>query len=348
VPALAAFRQPDSLPESLPLHGWIADSMRTVLDATPEAEQHLPSTASSFIHHFAAASSSVSSSLQRTLSSLASKHQHNASLSAARGKRGTDGGVALAHAIAISAPRACAWKTVVPATKELHLSDEQYKLAARLNLGLPPMPPGALPDACPSCKKHTSLAVDPWHFLTCAKESKGEVYTRHNDVADAIYHTVLAVGGQAFREPVGLEARDGRRPDLQLVVNLQNIICDVVVSHPLNAGYIRDGRALRPVGVAMMRQRGKHDKYDHTAAQHHAQMLAFSVETCGGMAPDAVTLLHTIAEAAEQKLGLWPHGDVLRHLLDTVSIAVQRGNSMTFLAGYSRAMTSRRDADQEE
>ena len=108
------------------------------------------------------------------------------------------------------------------------------------------------------------------------------------------------MGGQAFREPVGLEARDGRRPDLQLVVNLQNIICDVVVSHPLNAGYIRDGRALRPVGVAMMRQRGKHDKYDHTAAQ------------------------------------------------DTVSIAVQRGNSMTFLAGYSRAMTSRRDADQEE
>ena len=122
----------------------------------------------------------------------------------------------------------------------------------------------------------------------------------------------------------------------------------MVVSHPLNAGYIRDGRALRPVGQAIMRQRGKHDEYDHTAAQHHAQMLAFSVETCGGMVPDAVTLLHTIAGAAEQKLGLWPQGDDLRHLLDAVSIAVVRGNAMTFLAGYSRAIASRRDAEQEE
>ena len=348
VPALAAFRQPDSLPESLPLHGWIADSMRTVLDACPEAEQHLPATASSFIHHFNTASSSVSSSLQRTLSTLASKHLHNASLSAARGRRRSDGGAALAHALAISAPRACAWKTVVPATSELHLSDAQYQLAARLNLGLPPMPPGALPDACPNCKKHTSLAVDPWHFLTCAKECKGEIDRRHNDVANAIYHTVLAVGGQAFREPAGLETRDGRRPDLQIVVNLQNIICDVVVSHPLSASYISEGKALRPLGIAINRQRRKHDKYDRTAARHHAQMLPFSVETCGGMAPEAVTLLHTIADAAEQTLGLWPHGDVLRRLMDAVSIAVQRGNAMTFLAGYSRAMASGCEAVQEE
>ena len=262
--------------------------------------------------------------------------------------RRTDGGAALAHVLAISAPRACAWKTVVPATPELHLSDVQYKLAARLNLGLPPMAPGALPGACPNCKAHTSLSAEPWHFLTCKKESKGEIDRRHNDVADAIFHTVLAVGGQAFREPVGLETRDGRRPDLQLVVNLQNIICDVVVSHPLTAGYISEGKALRPVGVAVTRQRKKHDKYDRTAAQHHAQMLPFSVETCGGMAPDAVTLLHTIADAAEQTLGLWPHGDVLRHLMDAVSIAVQRGNGMTFLAGYSRAIASEVDGVQKE
>ena len=77
---------------------------------------------------------------------------------------------------------------------------------------------------CPNCKAHTSLSAEPWHFFICKRESKGEIDTRHNDVADAIYHTVLAVGGQAFREPLGLEAGDGRRPDLHLRVNLQTII----------------------------------------------------------------------------------------------------------------------------
>jgi hypothetical protein len=56
------------------------------------------------------------------------------------------------------------------------------------------------------------------------------------------------------------------------------------------------------------------------------------------MAPDAVTLLHIIAEAGEEQLGLWPKGDILKQLVGAVSIAVQRGNGMSFLAGYNRAM----------
>jgi hypothetical protein len=309
-----------------------------VLDACPEAEQHLPLKVSSFIHHFATASPSVSSSLQRTLSTLATKHLHNASLSTARGMKKTDGGVALAHALAISAPRACAWKTVVPATPELHLSDDQYKLAARLNLGLPPMTEGTLPHACPNCSAHISLAVDPWHFLTCKKESKGEIDRRHNDVANAIYRTVLAVGGQAFREPEGLETTDGRRPDLRVVIGTHHVIADVVVTHPLAGSYLRNNTALTQLGAARARQKKKHVKYDRTAAQHHAQMLAFSVETCGGMASDAITLMHIIADAGEEQLGLWPKGEILQEMVSAVSIAVQRGNAMTFLAGYTRAM----------
>ena len=85
-------------------------------------------------------------------------------------------------------------------------------------------------------------------------------------------------------------------------------------------------------------QSAKHVKYDGTAAQHHAQMLAFSMETCGGLAPDAVTLLHIIADAGEEQLGLWPRGAILKQLVGAVSIAIQRGNCMTFLAGYTRAM----------
>ena len=87
-----------------------------------------------------------------------------------------------------------------------------------------------------------------------------------------------------------------------------------------------------------MRQQTKHLKYDRTAAKHHAQMLAFSMETCGGMAPDAETLLHIVADAGEEQLGLWPKAAVMKQLTGAVSIAVQRGNAMSFLAGHARAI----------
>ena len=63
-----------------------------------------------------------------------------------------DGGMALSHAKAVSAPRAWAWKTVVPSSKELELTDAQYCIAARLNLHLLPVEGAAsLPDDCPFC-----------------------------------------------------------------------------------------------------------------------------------------------------------------------------------------------------
>ena len=60
-------------------------------------------------------------------------------------------------------------------------------------------------------------------------------------------------------------------------------------------------------------------------------MLAFSVETCGGMASDAETLLHLVAKLGEEGLALWPKAAVLKELIGAVSIAVQRGTAMSFL-----------------
>ena len=54
------------------------------------------------------------------------------------------------------------------------------------------------------------------------------------------------------------------------------------------------------------------------------------------MASDAVTLMHMIADVGEVQLGLWPRDDILKQMVSAVSIAVQRGNAMAFLAG-SRA-----------
>ena len=336
-PAFAANRQPESLPAGSALHSWIEDSMRTVLDHAPANSKHLPATAASFISHFHAAPAAMRHTLQRTLSSQATKHSHEASLSAARNVKNIDGGKALTHLVSISAPRAWSWKAVVPSTQDLQLTDRQYRLAARDNLG---MGPGvAMPANCPNCKAHKSIQADPWHFLSCPKEFKGEVQARHDEVVNALYRIVLAVGGQALREPTGMSAEDGSRPDLRILVGGQHIITDVVVTRPMAPGYIKQlGR--RRLGTARHQEGLKHRKYDCVAALHEAEMLAFSVETSGGVGPDAVRLLQILSEAGQEYLALWPFEETLKQLVGSVAIAIQRGNVLAFLNGHSRALAA--------
>ena len=67
-------------------------------------------------------------------------------------------------------------------------------------------------------------------------------------------------------------------------------------------------------------------------------LLPFSVETCGGMAEDAVELLDRIATAGAEHLTFWSHNRIVQHLLAVVAVAIQKGNAMTVQAGYSRAV----------
>src|ERR1700753_1391452 len=97
-PTFLQYSRPDfPLPSTALLHGWIAGSMASVIEATPECKEHLPSSASTFFQHFSPASSSPSSSLQNTLSSLATKTDFEASLTRAKKMRRKDGGLSLAH-----------------------------------------------------------------------------------------------------------------------------------------------------------------------------------------------------------------------------------------------------------
>ena len=343
-PVFAAYCDADTpLPRDSLLHGWIDSSMQQLMAATPEASEHLPPSPSSFFSHYAKASPSISSSLQSALSVQASSHSFEASLSAARAKKKHDGGVALAHLRAISAPRAWMWKTVIPSDPTLQLTDTQYRIAARLNLGLPPLSRSgmsALPASCPVCGKEDAIANDSWHFLSCKKAMgpAGEVTTRHNAIRDALYHGVLTVGGQAVREPAGLDLEDGRRPDLQIVFPGEHILTDVVVTHPLAPSHI-ERAAGGATKTAMYLEQRKRKRYTKTAAHQEARLLPFAVETCGGLAPDAVTLLKELSRAGEEHLGLWPRDVIVRQLLGSVAVAVQKGNAMAVLSGYSKAVT---------
>ena len=140
--------------------------MASVVADAPECEEHLPPSAAAFFQHFSPRSLSAApttSSLQHKLSLQATNSTHEASLQRARDAKMMDGGATLARLVAVSAPRAWVWKTVLPTSAALELTDSQYRFAVRLSLGLQPVEgTAALPATCPMCKKHNSIRNDPY------------------------------------------------------------------------------------------------------------------------------------------------------------------------------------------
>ena len=153
------------------LLGWIEQSVQQVVEATPSLAATLPTEASAFFHHITTtrSSTSASTSLQRQLSSQAALHSHKAFLSRCWEMRKVDGGVMLAHAKAVCAPRAWTWKNTIPMTRDTDISDEHYQIAVRMNVLVCHRSTEWMlyPIDCPLCKKKNAIRKDQWHFLTC-------------------------------------------------------------------------------------------------------------------------------------------------------------------------------------
>ena len=64
------------------------------------------------------------------------------------------------------------------------------------------------------------------------------------------------------------------------------------------------------------------------------------VDASGGMATDAFELVRAIGDEGERWLGAWSSVSIQRHLLGCIAAAVQRGNAMVMLTGFTRAMGS--------
>jgi hypothetical protein len=249
-----------------------------------------------------------------------------------------DGCMSLAHLKAVSAPRAWTWKVVPPTSSATELTDTQYRISARLNLNLRPLEgAAALPATCPLCESPGSINADPWHFLSCYKLSKGEVDVRHDEVGRALYRCSLMVGIPARREIKGLDPKSDLRPDLLISLPGRNILTDVAVCHPLALG-TRGGHGLTSLGTAKHVEGNKRRKYMDISLQHHFEQLPFVVETCGGVGPSGDRLVKAMAEASEERLSVWSRVDVIRELVGSVAIAVQRGGALTYLEGYDRSL----------
>ena len=190
-----------SLPPSSLLHAaWINDSLQRVRQAAPggkyqaDIETLLPATADDFFSHYSTADPSTTTKLQRSLNAKANSHLIEAAVQQMKERSRRGDKWEWAHHKAITATGAWGWKVVHSEDPRLHLSNVEYAIAARLNLGLSPFPAramAALPEHCPLCRHNrtgepVSLRDEPWHWLTCRKLISGELSRRHDAVVDAI------------------------------------------------------------------------------------------------------------------------------------------------------------------
>jgi hypothetical protein len=238
---------------------------------------------------------------------------------------------------------------VAPTSSALELSDAEYRISARLNLGLQPMAnAAAMPDVCLLCKASkfnlNSIRDDPWHFLACPKLSKGELSIRHDGVGHALYRCALLMGIRAQLEPTGLDPNSDLRPDVLLTLPGRQILTDVAIAHPLAPGAVRAEESLRKLGRARRLEAKKRRKYRQLSSMRHYEQLPFIVETCGGAGPSADVLIKTMADASVEHLAMWSKDAVIRELVSSVAIAVQRGGALAYLDGYEKTLRAMRVA----
>jgi hypothetical protein len=308
------------------------NQVRSLLSIDDDIENTLlPSSPNEFFSFFAQHHNLISH-LQHNLNSQATKLTHQASLRKAQDEDDT---VTQARLTSITSPYASVWKDTTPSIPELRLADPYYRIASRMNLGLPAFV--HLPDKCYSCGKDGACARDPYHYLSCTTHKRREITLRHNAVVHAICTYTQLAGGFACKEPHDMSDEDGRRPDIQIVLPNQHYLVDVVISHPLCPTHVRSA-AKKPLAAAYQAEIRKDNKYHRTAQVQHAEFVPFALETMGGMAPKAVKLLHHILTSCRDEMTLWPHDQLMAELRGSIAVAVQRGNAMCMLSGYSRAV----------
>ena len=124
---------------------------------------------------------------------------------------------------------------------------------------------------------------------------------------------------------------------LQIVFPGRMMLADVVVSHSLTLDNVAQDR-----NAPTRQQQRKKKKYADVAARLGAELLNLSVDTCGGMASEAVRLVKAIGEEGERwTAGTWSSSRIERMLLGSIAVSVQRGNALAMLSGFTRSAGAR-------
>src|SRR5271156_6180289 len=88
----------------------------------------------------------------------------------------------------------------------------------------------------------------------------------------------------------------------------------------------------------MAEQRKTSSPNSAMAETQNAKFIPFAVEMYGGLGKSANKLLNKISKCARDQMLMWPYHRIIQNLKGEIAISIQRGNAITLLAGYNRAI----------
>ena len=224
----------------------------------------------------------------------------------------------MARFLAAGAPHSGDWLLAFPISScGLRLSDEAVRVAVALRLGC---------SVCiaHSCSKCGSLAdAQGLHGLVCKQASSKS--TRHHAVNDLIARAFTSAGIPVTKEPVGLNRRDGKRPDGLTLIPWQggkSVCWDVTVVSTLADSYLHRS-AQTAGGAADFAASRKESKYSDLPSSYIFQPLAF--ETLGPLNASSTTFLRELGRRLSEATN---DPRETAFLFQRLSVAIQRFNSV--------------------
>jgi hypothetical protein len=147
-------------------------------------------------------------------------------------------------------------------------------------------------------------------------------------------------GSQSRKEPSKLAQQGKERPDLQIFSPQRDWLIDVSVTHPLCPTH-RVTAAKEPLNAAGRSVKKKDHKYVPMAEYQQAEFSAFACETLGGLDKSAIKVVNKVASIAKDNVSIYSHSTVRWSLLDSVAIAIQRGNARVMIAASIKKRSHR-------
>ena len=233
--------------------------------------------------------------------------------------------------IGISAEHAGLWITTSPTHPLYRLTDEHFKQAARIRLGLTPH------EHIRYCCCGVRFDHEPQHLLACRRLLDMNT-VRHNQIRDALMKAASSLNTAVRREPL-VDYKDGARADAAFYFRMQMAMIDVAVVHPLGNSYL--AMASKPLGAAKKKEKDKERRYGDRVRHVRSLFYPFVMETTGGMGPRASEFIEKLVEdvrcGGAQSL---VQGSVASHIRKISVFALCRGNGLVCEEGIRRSRAS--------
>jgi len=177
------------------------------------------------------------------------------------------------------------WISVLPTSSTKSFSDMQWRLAARLRIGLR-VSRASLPHTCPLCfGRITDLEH---HAFTCNySEMVSRLKQRHDNIRDSLLGALSAWGIETEKEPK-IQQGKNFRGDVGVLQPQGPCIIDVSVIHP---SPMNTQQNLSVSAATLVREQEKYNYYGKLCNDAQKSLIPFAFQTLGGLGKKALDFL---------------------------------------------------------